>query len=76
MMHNWVKFRFLFCLMSMGGEHSRKDPFEQLISSYSEHLHMSARPVENARDNTLILKHREGSNSWNKQINTISFKIK
>ncbi len=36
----------------MGGEHSRKEPFEQLVNSYSEHLHMSARPVENAHDNT------------------------
>jgi hypothetical protein len=33
-----------------GGEHSRKEPFEQLVNSYLEHLHMSAGPVENARD--------------------------
>jgi hypothetical protein len=33
----------------VGGEHSRKEPFEQLVNSYSEHLHMSARPMENAR---------------------------
>ncbi len=25
------------------GEHSRKDPFEQLVNSYSERLHMSTR---------------------------------
>ncbi len=29
--------------------------FEQLVNHYSEHLHMSARPVENARDKSLIL---------------------
>jgi hypothetical protein len=28
------------------GEHSRKEPLEQLINSYSEHLIMSARQVE------------------------------
>ncbi len=28
---------------SVGGEYSRKEPFEQLFKSYSEHLHMSAR---------------------------------
>jgi hypothetical protein len=31
---------------TVGGEHSRKEPFEQLINSYSEHLqyiHMSSR---------------------------------
>ncbi len=27
----------------VGGEHSRKEPFEQLVNSYSEHLHMSPR---------------------------------
>ncbi len=31
-----------------GGEHSRKVPFNQFVNSYSEHLHMSAQPVENA----------------------------
>ncbi len=25
-------------------QHSRKEPFEQLVNSYSEHLHMSMRP--------------------------------
>jgi hypothetical protein len=25
----------------MGGKHSRKEPFEQLVNSSSEHLHMS-----------------------------------
>jgi len=25
----------------VGGEHSRKEPFVQLVISYSEHLHMS-----------------------------------
>ncbi len=38
----------------MGGEHSSKEPFEHLVISYSEHLHMSARPVENARDNFIL----------------------
>ncbi len=33
-----------------GGEHSRKEPFKQLINSYLEHPHMSMRPVENARN--------------------------
>jgi hypothetical protein len=37
----------------VGGEHSRKEAFEQLGNSYSKHLHMSARTVENARDNIL-----------------------
>ncbi len=27
----------------MEGEHSRKEPFEQLVNGYSEHLHMSPR---------------------------------
>jgi hypothetical protein len=34
----------------VGGEHSRKEPFEQLVNSYLEHLHMSVRQVENALD--------------------------
>jgi hypothetical protein len=38
---------------AVGGIHSRKDPFKQLVDSYSEHLHMSTQPVENARDNSL-----------------------
>jgi hypothetical protein len=37
------------------GEHSRKEPFKQLVKNYSEHLHMSARPVENARDKIFIV---------------------
>jgi hypothetical protein len=32
------------------GKHSRKEPFEQLVNSCSEHLPMSARPLQNARD--------------------------
>ncbi len=40
----------------MGGEHSGKEPLEQLVMSYSEYLHMSARPVENARDRTIIIE--------------------
>ncbi len=32
---------------SVGGEHSRKEPFEQLVNSYLEHLHMRPRPVKN-----------------------------
>jgi hypothetical protein len=34
----------------VGGEHSRKEPFEQLVKSCSEHLHMRWRPLENARN--------------------------
>ncbi len=33
-----------------GGNHSRKNRYEKLVNSYSEHLHMSAKPEENARD--------------------------
>jgi hypothetical protein len=32
------------------GEHSRKEQFEQLVNGFLEHPHMSARPVENARN--------------------------
>jgi hypothetical protein len=38
---------------TVGGEHSRKEPFEQLVNGYSEHLHRSAQSVENARDSTI-----------------------
>jgi hypothetical protein len=31
----------------VGGEHSRKEPLEQLVNSNSEHLHSSAQPGEN-----------------------------
>ncbi len=31
-------------------EHCRKEPFEQLVKSYSYHLHMSVQSVENSRD--------------------------
>jgi hypothetical protein len=34
----------------VGGEHYRKELFEQLVNSYSQHLHMSTEPVENAHD--------------------------
>ncbi len=37
---------------ALGGIHSRKDPFKQLVDSYLEQLHMSTQPVENARDNS------------------------
>ncbi len=33
---------------AVGGEHSRKEPLEQLVNSYLEHLDMNARPVVNA----------------------------
>jgi hypothetical protein len=33
------------CSDTVGGEHSRKEPFEQLIKGYSEHLHMCLRWV-------------------------------
>jgi hypothetical protein len=35
---------------TMGGD-SIKEPFEQLVNSNSDHLHMREQPVENARDN-------------------------
>jgi hypothetical protein len=35
---------------TVGGKHSRKEPFEQLVNSYSEHLHITVRQVENACD--------------------------
>ncbi len=35
---------------TVGGKHSRKELFEQLVNSYSEHLQMSARPVKNDND--------------------------
>ncbi len=35
-------------------QHSRKEPLEQLINSYSEHLHTSVRPMENDCDSFLI----------------------
>jgi hypothetical protein len=38
----------------VGGEHTRKEPFEQLGNSNSEHLRMSARPLENARESTIL----------------------
>jgi hypothetical protein len=41
---------------TVGGEHSRKEPFEQLVNSYSEYLHMSARTVENARNKMNIIR--------------------
>ncbi len=34
-------------------EHSRIEPFEQLIK-YSQHLQISTRPVENARDISIL----------------------
>jgi hypothetical protein len=39
-----------------GGEHSRKEPFKQLVNSYLEHLHMSARPMKNARHSSKFFK--------------------
>ncbi len=45
-----------------GHLHPKLEPFEHLVYRYSEHQHMSARPVENARDNiniqseTLVIK--------------------
>jgi hypothetical protein len=27
--------------LTVGGEHSKNEPFEQLVNSYLEHLHMS-----------------------------------
>ncbi len=35
--HTWASL--------VGGEHSRKETVEQLVNFYSEHLHMSARPI-------------------------------
>jgi hypothetical protein len=40
---------------AVGGEHSRKEPYEQLVNSYPEHLvHISARPVENVSDKRIL----------------------
>ncbi len=41
----------------VGGEHFRKDQFEQLVYVYLEHLHKSARQVENARESTILWMH-------------------
>ncbi len=38
---------------AVGGEHSKKEAFELHVNSYSEHLHMIAQPVENARDRSI-----------------------
>ncbi len=42
----------------VGDQHSRTEPFEQLVNGYSEYLHVSMRPlpVENARNSVLDLK--------------------
>jgi hypothetical protein len=43
----------------------KKEPFEQLVNSYSEHLHMSARPVENTTGvTTKIAKFFEPLGIW------------
>ncbi len=46
----------------MGGEHSRKVPFDQLVNSYSEHLHMGARQVENAHNNVMFTFYSDPTN--------------
>jgi hypothetical protein len=33
-----------------------QEPFEQLVNSYSEHPHISAQPMENARDSKNVYK--------------------
>jgi hypothetical protein len=38
------------------GEHSRKEPLEQLVNSYSEQLHISEQPVENARTSPILFE--------------------
>jgi hypothetical protein len=43
---------------TVGAKHYRKEQFEQLVNCYSEHLHMSARPVENAH-NTVNIPNSE-----------------
>jgi hypothetical protein len=40
----------------VGGEHSKKELFEQLVNSYSEHLHMSERLGECSRQYFLYYK--------------------
>jgi hypothetical protein len=40
-----------------GGRRALKEPFEQLVNSYSEQLHMSARPEGNARDKIMKTIH-------------------
>jgi hypothetical protein len=37
----------LTCLGRESNWHSKKEPFEQHVNSYSEHLHMSVRPRRN-----------------------------
>jgi hypothetical protein len=41
---------------AVGGEHSRRDPFEQRVNSYSEHLHITYEQAtkKNARYNGFI----------------------
>ncbi len=38
---------------TVGGKHFRKEPFEQLVNCYSEHLHMSTWTLKNAHNNIL-----------------------
>jgi hypothetical protein len=44
---------------AVGGELSRKEPFEQLINIHSEHLHMSPRQLHNicVKDSIINLKN-------------------
>jgi hypothetical protein len=39
----------------VGGKHSRKEQFEQLVNSYSEHLHMSRRQYTDKKENKIVL---------------------
>jgi hypothetical protein len=36
--------------LGLEGQHSRKEPFEQLVNRYSEHLHMNDGTLKNAGD--------------------------
>jgi hypothetical protein len=53
----------------VGGEQSRKEPFEQLVNSYSEHLQMSPRQFQNYRHMALCVSQlikQEGS--WGERV--------
>jgi hypothetical protein len=49
------------CPGRVGGKPSRKESFEQLVKNFSEHLHMSARPVEKARDSVFFTHKNQPS---------------
>ncbi len=46
------------------GEHSRQEPFEQLVSSYWEHLHISKQSVQNACNIVPHAVHELHEHTW------------